>query len=42
LPEHACALAAAGLTLGDTIRQWDTAGNPTDLPEVEDTLTFVP
>ena len=35
LPEHACALAVAGLTLGDTIRQWDAADNPTDLPEVE-------
>ena len=38
LPEHACALAAAGLTLGDTIRQRDTADNPTDLPEVEEPL----
>ena len=34
----ACALAAAGLTLGDTIRSWDTADNPTDLPEVEEPL----
>ena len=33
LPEHACALAVAGLTLGDTIRQWDTADTPTGLPE---------
>jgi hypothetical protein len=34
----ACALAGAGLTLGDTIQQWDTADNPTGLPEVEEPL----
>ena len=34
----ACALAAVRLTLGDTIRQWDTANNPTGLPQVEEPL----
>jgi hypothetical protein len=33
IADLACALAAAGLTLGDTIRSWDTADNPTGLPE---------
>jgi hypothetical protein len=32
----ACALAAAGLTLGDAIRQWDQPDNPTSLPEGEE------
>lgn len=34
----ACALAAAGLTLGDTIRNWDSMGDPTALPEGEEPL----
>jgi hypothetical protein len=25
-----------GLTLGDTIKSWDTADNPTALPQVEE------
>ena len=38
IADLACALAAAELTLGDTIRQWDTAENPTYLPEVAEPL----
>jgi streptogramin lyase len=34
----ACALAAAGLTLGDALKNWDTANNPTGLPEVQEPL----
>ena len=30
IADLACALAAAGLTLGDTIRSWDTAGSRAD------------
>jgi hypothetical protein len=38
IADIACALAAGGLTLGDTIRSWDTANNPTDLPEAGEPL----
>jgi hypothetical protein len=38
LADIACALAAAGLTLGDTIGHWDSSDNPTALPEVEEPL----
>ena len=34
----ACALAAAGLTLGNTIGHWDSADDPTGLPEVQEPL----
>jgi hypothetical protein len=38
IADIACALAAAGLTLGDTIHSWDTADAPTGLPETVEPL----
>jgi hypothetical protein len=38
----ACALAAAGLALGSTIANWDSADDPTPLPKVKEPLPGAP